>query len=115
VLRHSRALAEDVLADRAPLDAAIKAYCRLRDDREGEVDFAEIRLRAIRRIGELSRELEISDQARGGRHPTVGKLTKSDALTEAGLTRSTATRYEELASGGQVRGRVLTRSTCRVS
>lgn len=87
-------------------DAAAKltAYARLRDDKEMEVWVREIQLRACIKIGELSRELEKAEVAggRGGqpelRLPSSGK-SKADALSEAGISTSTAHRYEELAGG----------------
>jgi hypothetical protein len=75
------------------------AYAPVRDDAESQRKFAEIRLRACQRIGVLSAELETAEQAKGGRHPTDGKPTKTDQLATAGISTSTANRYEELAGG----------------
>ena len=83
--------------------AALAAYARQRDDRELEVWVREIHLRACVRIGELSRDL---DQAQTVRHadgarvrlPAGGK-SKAEALADAGISTSTAQRYEELAGG----------------
>jgi hypothetical protein len=52
--------------------------------------------RACVRIGQLSKELETAEQSKGGRHPTSGKPTKTNALAEAGLTTSSAQRYEAI-------------------
>ena len=79
------------------VSAALAAYARQRDDADLEVWTQEIRLRATIRIGELVRELDINDQARGGRLPTAGKPTKAAAIADAGLSSSVAYRYEELA------------------
>ena len=81
--------------------AALAAYARQRDDRDLEVWVREIQLRACVRIGELSRELDQAKTLRvpGGatvRLPTGGK-SKAEALSDAGLTTSTAHRYEALA------------------
>jgi hypothetical protein len=81
--------------------AALAAYARQRDDRELEVWVREIHLRACVRIGELSRELERADHGGSGggsKFPAVG-ISKAQALAEAGISTSTAHRYEELAGG----------------
>ena len=56
-----------------------------------------IRLRAIAQIGKLSRELEKA-QPNKGHGVTTGEKTKADQLKDAGLSTSTANRYEQLAS-----------------
>jgi hypothetical protein len=61
--------------------------------------FAEIRLRAIRKIGELSRELEKNIPGgadAGSTLPPMGK-SKGDMLADAGISTSSAYRYEQLA------------------
>ena len=58
----------------------------------------EIRLRAIRNIGELSRELEKAPPIRGDLLPVDGKkMTKEQRLADVGISTSAAQRYEELA------------------
>jgi hypothetical protein len=59
---------------------------------------SEIRLRAIAQIGKISRELEKA-QAHGGKIclPSSGK-PKAEQLAEAGISTSTAKRYEQLAT-----------------
>jgi hypothetical protein len=81
--------------------AAMALYARQRDDKELAVWVSEIHLRACVRIGELSRELE---SAQGRRDPETGRLVpasgkKAEALADAGISTSTANRYEELAGG----------------
>jgi len=63
-----------------------------------EQRFTEIRLRAYQRIGELSRDLEKAGfiPGKGACVPSDGK-TKEQTLAEAGISTSTANRYEELA------------------
>jgi hypothetical protein len=59
---------------------------------------SEIRLRAVIRIGELSRELEKAEHGGAGggsKFPPLGTSTEQ-ALAEAGLSTSTANRYEQL-------------------
>lgn len=81
-------------------DAAAKlaAYARIRDDVENGVRFAELRERAAIKCGEISREVPKAEREgpRGEfRLPIDGK-SKKQALNDAGLTTSTAARYEEL-------------------
>jgi hypothetical protein len=81
--------------------AALAAYARQRDDRDLEVWVREIHLRACVRIGELSRELERAEPGGAGggsKFPAVG-ISKAQALADAGISTSTAHRYEELAGG----------------
>jgi hypothetical protein len=64
-----------------------------------KIRFAEIHLRAIRRIGELSRELEKAEPGGvggGSKIPPMGS-SKSETLAAAGISTSTAHRYEQLA------------------
>ena len=60
---------------------------------------SEICLRAIAQIGKLSRELE---KSKGGANPKATLLSseksKEEQLKDAGLSTSTANRYEQLAS-----------------
>jgi hypothetical protein len=79
--------------------SALAFYARQRDDTELQIWAKEIQARAHMRFGELSMALEKSDQARGGRHPTGGKPTKTDALAEVGVSTTAAQRDEELAGG----------------
>jgi hypothetical protein len=48
----------DEAADIKDKAEALRAYARIRHDTEAECQLAEIKLRAFRRIGELSRKLE---------------------------------------------------------
>jgi hypothetical protein len=70
-----------------------------RDDYEVAAWMSEIRLRAMTRIGELSRELEKAkpDKGHGAGLPTTGK-TKEEQLEAAGISTSAAQRYEKLAA-----------------
>src|SRR4030095_13081315 len=78
--------------------AALAHYAKQRDDYEVAAWMSEIRLRAMTRIGELSRELGKAEQSKGGRHPTSGKPTKTEQLLDAGISTSAAQRYEELVA-----------------
>jgi hypothetical protein len=98
VLRHRRNAQLDVVKDIADRAEALRAYARQRRDVEQEIQMAEIRLRAYRRIGEISRELETAE-AHGGKIwlPDGGK-TKAAVLKAAGLSTSVAQRCEIVAS-----------------
>lgn len=82
------------IADKA---LALQTYARQANDPEMEAWVAEIRLRARRRVGELSAAL---DKAPSGRAsvslPSDGK-SKTDALAAAGLSSSEAHRCEQIA------------------
>jgi hypothetical protein len=97
-----RALAEahkiDEVKDIKDKAEALRLYARQRNDNVMETWVAETKLRAIRRIGELSRELEKSQpRENNGRLATSGKTAKAKILKEAGLSISTAHRCEQIA------------------
>ena len=84
-------------ADKA---AALAAYARQADDPELEAHARRIRLRATKRIGEISAALETSPKAKGGqetRLPTGGK-PKTEVLRKAGISTSVANRAEKIAA-----------------
>jgi hypothetical protein len=73
---------------------SVRNYARIRDDKPTETRFAEIKLRAVIKIGELSRELETIQ----GQHvPIDGQKSKAEQLREVGISHATAQRYEQLA------------------
>jgi hypothetical protein len=78
---------------------ALRHYAKQRDDPELDRWMSEIRLRAIAQIGKISKELEKAEYTKG--HGTVipssGKY-KAEQLAEAGISTSTANRYEQLAA-----------------
>jgi hypothetical protein len=59
---------------------------------------SEIRLRAVIRIGELSRELDKAQGTRTELHDTVDAKLKTKTLEQAGINIRTAERYEELTA-----------------
>jgi 16S rRNA G966 N2-methylase RsmD len=81
--------------------AALAAYARQRNDIEMERWVAEIKLRAITRIGEISAELETAPGVGGHNRqalPVDGKsVTKAEVLKRAGISTSAAHRAEKLA------------------
>ncbi len=84
------------IADKA---TALKAYAKQHKDPQLFRWLAEIQLRAKRRIGELSAALDTARQRddSGRLLPASGKQVKSQALTEAGLSKSEAHRCEQIA------------------
>jgi hypothetical protein len=89
--------------------AQLEAYARVRDDAEAQRQFAEIRLRACMRIGEISRDLEPS---KGGRPPKETNDTdvasfKQETLAQAGINIRTAERYEELIGGREQQAQTI--------
>lgn len=78
--------------------AALAAYARQRDDKDLEQWVCEIRVRACVRIGELSLLL---DKSKGGANPDAtlpaGGKSKYRVLADAGISTTTAARYEQLA------------------
>jgi hypothetical protein len=83
------------IADRAE---ALRCYARQAHDPELELSVAEIRLRAQRRIGELSRDL---DRVQGENLPNVspsGHSGKRATLAAAGVSKSQAHRCEQIAA-----------------
>jgi hypothetical protein len=90
----------DEAKDWADKAAALRAYARQAHNTELEVSVAEIRLRALRRLGELSQVLEKADGYKGNQHevlPSEGKKLKADTLREAGVSTSAAHRCERIA------------------
>lgn len=78
---------------------ALRAYARQANDAEIETMIAEIKLRARRRIGELSHGLEKGGgPGRGKRLPSAEKSFKTAKLKAAGISSSVANRCEKLAS-----------------
>ena len=97
-----RALAECTRVDEAKdiVDkaAALQAYARQAKNPELERLAAEIRLRAKRKVGEISNKMEKSASGRAAVSlPSAGK-SKTDALRAAGLSISEAHRCEQLAA-----------------
>lgn len=78
---------------------ALRAYGRQAKDHELETWAAEIKLRAARRIGELTRELEkVGGPGRGKRLPPGGSLSKTETLKAAGISTQQASRCEQIAA-----------------
>lgn len=81
---------------------AMRVYAHQVENNEMEQWLSEIKLRARRRIGEISKGLETitaeeSGAAGGKGLPTTGKSLKKDILKAAGLSTSVANRCEKIA------------------
>ena len=99
-----RALAEcksvDEVKTWADKAAAMQAYGRMAKDKTLEVDAAEIRIRAERRLGEM---LADSDLQKGGRPPEkTGRVerpvSKQPTLADAGISKDLSSRAHKLAA-----------------
>ena len=77
---------------------ALRAYAKQQDDIDMEIWLAEMKLRARRRIGEISAPLDKgAGPGRGKTIPSGGKPFKTQPLKQAGLTTSVANRCEKIA------------------
>ena len=73
---------------------ALRAYARQAHNTEMEVQVAEIKLRALRRMGELSKALE---KAKNDTALPINGKSKSEQLYDAGVSTSAAHRAEQVA------------------
>ena len=75
--------------------AALSAYAKQINDKDMERWLSEMKLRAMRRVGELTSKIEKAVN----RHSTLltGEKSKKEAIKNAGLTIPTVGRYEKLA------------------
>ena len=93
----AEAKAVDEVKEIADKSAALQLYGRQANDPELESMAAEIKLRAYRRVGEISRGLEAAPSGRAAvSRPTNGK-SKTKTLKDAGISKSTANRCEQIA------------------
>lgn len=86
----------DEIKDIRDKSEAMRLYAKQAQDTELEQWAAEIKFRAQRAIGELSSALE-TQKGGFGIVPTGGKH-KAEVLADAGISTSTANRYEKLAA-----------------
>jgi hypothetical protein len=87
----------DEVKDIRDKSEAMRLYAKQANDTELEQWAAEIKLRAQRAIGEISAGLE-KQQGKTELLPAGGKKFKAEALADAGISTSTAHRYEQLAA-----------------
>lgn len=76
---------------------ALRIYARQRNDAALEAWVTEIKLRARRRIGELSKDLETIQGENLPNVPQSGHSGKRDALAAVGISKSEAHRCEQIA------------------
>ena len=80
---------------------ALRAYAKQQDDTEMEVWLAEVKLRARRRVGEISASLEkIAPKESGGMKKgirTGANTSKKETLKQAGVSKDVAYRCEKIA------------------
>lgn len=103
-----KALAEcravDEVKDWADKAAAMQAYGRIAKDKTLEVDAAEIRIRAERRLGELLAQQKSGDGlAKPGPKPANNSVVADDRITaptlaEAGISKDLSARAQKLAA-----------------
>jgi N6-adenosine-specific RNA methylase IME4 len=96
-----KALAEANRVDEARdidnVATALEAYARQTKNADMESWVTEIKLRAKRRIGELTREIDKSHGNRYTVESPVGGLSKKEVLKQAGVTKQEANRCEQIA------------------
>lgn len=97
-----RAIAEcrtvDEVKSWADKAAAMQAYQRMAGDKSLEIDAAEIRIRAERRLGEM---LAQSDLQRGGRPSKTGSQSEpvsAPKLSDVGISKKLSSRAQKLAA-----------------
>jgi hypothetical protein len=103
-----RALAEckaiDEVKTWADKAAAMQAYGRMAKDKTLEVDAAEIRIRAERRLGQLiaaQKEFEGLNRGRAGRAPIAVDSNDRDSrpkLSDAGISKDLSSKAQKLAA-----------------
>ena len=99
----AEARAVDEVKDLRDRASALAAYSRLAKNKELELDAAEIRIRAERRLGELMGEQRVADGfSVGGRPKKTGftkyPVSKPPTLADAGIDKRLANRARTLAA-----------------
>jgi len=93
------AYAVDEVKDIRDQAIALEVYARQAHNTEAERKACEIRLRAERKAGPLSKELERSPGGRPAKTPpAMRRVSKADALHKAGMTPKQAEQWEKLAA-----------------
>src|SRR5215218_7321065 len=96
----AEAVAIDEIKDIRDKSEALRLYCLQINDREAQINWAEIRFRAERRIGEIKKELRAAGQLHEGGRP---KTSASDAevskikLADLGIDEHLSRRAERIA------------------
>lgn len=90
----------DEVKDWADRAAATQAYARMAKDKSLEVDAAEIRIRAERRLGEMLAEQKASGNMASGHRFAGGSVAVPPAptLAEAGIDKKLSARAQKIAA-----------------
>jgi N6-adenosine-specific RNA methylase IME4 len=89
------AMTVDEVKDIRDKAEAMRAYARLAKDTQLEIDAAQYRIRAERRLGEM---MAAQPKARPGPKPEIGFSDNPISLREAGIDKSLANRARKMAS-----------------
>jgi hypothetical protein len=84
----------DEVKDIQDKSEAMRLYAKISENTELEVYASTIKLRAQVKLGEIIAAMEKFS----GKLPTAGTFTKTESLTSAGISKSSANRYERIAS-----------------
>jgi|HubBroStandDraft_6_1064221.scaffolds.fasta_scaffold649169_2 hypothetical protein len=76
---------------------AFALYAKQANNHEAELQAIQIRVRAERKVGELSKNIEKTPGARTDLSAQSGEVTKSAALEKAGISTHQASEWERLA------------------
>ena len=77
--------------------AALRHYAKISKNREAEAQALTIRMRAQRRLGELTEAMEKAHGNRYNVETPPGGVSKKDQLQDAGIKQQEANRYEQLS------------------
>jgi len=91
-------LSVDEAKDISDKSQALQAYAKQSSNLELERTAAEIRLRAKRRIGEISKSLETAPSGRAAVSPPTAGESKTKTLADAGISKGEQYRCEKLAT-----------------
>lgn len=81
--------------------AALRAYAKQANNRNAEVQFAEITQRAARKAGELLKNMAETgerDNGKGNRNPDLKSQSATPNLESLGLDKHEASRFQQLAA-----------------
>jgi hypothetical protein len=89
----------DEVKDIADKSEAMRLYAKMSENSELEILASTIKLRAQVKLGEMIAGMERVDvETQFGGRPSGGKPTKTETLAAAGISKSSANRYEHLAA-----------------
>jgi hypothetical protein len=74
---------------------ALRAYAKKANNRQAEVEFADIKLQAERKCGELLKEMAVSGERVKGRPE---KESQDATLSQLGISRDESSRFQQIAA-----------------